>query len=113
MWLTVSVCLIAYLLTSSIDIVSAVEWPQCGEFVFPMDETNLSAEEKQFRRKLPTLFESYDCGNETEIERTLKSLDKYKISLTSDKNCLEKQTLSPSQEIVSMLEFIIHIDLNV
>lgn len=109
MWLTVSVlvCLIAYFLALSIDIVNAVEWPQCGEFVFPMDDTNLSAEEKQFRRKLPSLFDSYDCGNATEIERTLKSLEKYKTSLATDKNCFERQTLSPSLEIVSTLEFII------
>lgn len=111
MWFTVSVCVIAYLLAVSIDIVSAVKWPQCGEFVFPMDDTNLSAEEKQFRRKLPSLFESYDCGNASELERTLKSLEKYKTSLTSDKNCFAKQTLAPSHEIVSMFESIIHIGL--
>lgn len=105
MWLKVSVCLIAYLSAVSIDTVNAVAWPQCGEFVFPMDDTNLTAEEKQFRRKLPSLFESYDCGNASDVEKTLKSLEKYRASLTpTDKKCFEKQTLSPSQEIVSMVK---------
>lgn len=113
MWLKVSVCLIACLLAQSIGTVNAVGWPQCGEFIFPMDDTNLSAEEKQFKQNLPSLFELYDCGNATDVERALKSLEKFKTSLTpTDKKCFEKQTLSPSQEIVSMVKFIIHIDLN-
>lgn len=102
MWLKVFIFLITYISISSIDTVNAVKWPQCGEFVFPKDDTNLSIEEKQFRRKLPTLFESYDCGNTFDVEKTLKSLEKFK-NLTSEEKCLETQTLSPSLEIVSML----------
>lgn len=99
MWLKILLFLIVYI---SIDIVNGVAWPQCGEFVFPKDDTNLSIEEKQFRRKLPTLFDSYDCGNAFDVEKTLKSLEKFK-NLTSEKKCLETQTLSPSLEIVSLL----------
>lgn len=102
MWLKILLFLIVYISVLSIDIVNGVTWPQCGEFVFPKDDTNLSIEEKQFRRKLPTLFESYDCGNAFDVEQTLKSLEKFK-NLTSEKKCLETQTLSPSLEIVSWL----------
>lgn len=91
----------------SIDIANGVAWPQCGEFIFPKEDTdnNLSIEEKQFKRKLPTLFESYDCGIAVDVEKTLKSLEKFKnlTSPSSEKKCSETQTLSPSLEIVSAL----------
>lgn len=107
MWLKVFLFLILYISTLSIDIANGVAWPQCGEFVFPKDDTDnkLSIEEKQFKRKLPTLFESYDCGNALDVEKTLKSLEKFKnlTSPSSEKKCSETQTLSPSLEIVSGL----------
>lgn len=83
--------------------LNVVAWPQCGEFVFPTDDTNLSADEKQFKRKLPTLFESYDCGNASGIDQTLKSLEKFKAPPTLEEINLEEQTLAPSLEIVSAL----------
>lgn len=83
--------------------VNAIAWPECGEFVFPKDDINLSAEEKQFRRKLPTLFDSYDCGNTTDIESTLKSLEKFNVPFVAErKKQLAKQTLSPILDIVSV-----------
>lgn len=84
-----------------IDPINALGWPECGEFVFPNDDTNLSAEEKQFRRKLPNLFDSFESGNFSGIENTLKSLEAFRTPLTSDKANLERQTLSPVLEIVS------------
>lgn len=81
--------------------VDAIAWPECGEFVFPKDDINLSAEEKQFRRKLPTLFDSYDSGNATGIENTLKSLEKFDVPFVTERKKLAKQTLSPMLDIVS------------
>lgn len=79
--------------------VDAISWPECGEFVLPKDDDiNLSAEEQQFRRKLPTLFDSYDSGNATGIENTLKSLKKF--DMPSERKHLAKQTLSPTLDIV-------------
>lgn len=80
---------------------NAIAWPECGEFVFPKDDINLSAKEKQFRRKLPTLFDSYDGGNTTGIENTLKSLEKFNVPFATERKNLAKQTLSPTQDIVS------------
>lgn len=109
MWLKAFLFLIVYISTLSIGIANGVVWPQCAEFVFPKDDTdnNLSIEEKQFKRKLPTLFESYDCGDALDVEKTLKSLEKFKnlTSPSSVKKCAETQTLSPSLEIVSGLYF--------
>lgn len=82
-------------------IVNAIAWPECGEFVFPKDDINLSAEEKQFRRKLPTLFDSYDGGNTTGIENTLKSLETFNVPFATERKKLAKQTLSPILDIVS------------
>lgn len=93
---------VVYLICLSIGKLNAVAWPQCGEFVFPRDDINLTAGEKQFRRKLPCLFESYDRGNATGVEKTLQSLEKFKVPLTSDRKNVEKQMLSPSLEIVSI-----------
>lgn len=108
MWLKVLVFVIVYLSFISIDIINAVTWPQCAEFVFQKYDTNLSREEKQFKQKLPSLFESYDCGNVSDVEKTLKSLEKYKISFTQHEKCMEKQILSPSQEIVSFAFIIFY-----
>lgn len=84
------------------DIANGVAWPQCGEFVFPKDDYNLSIEEKQFKRKLPTLFESYDYGSALDI--SLENLQN-PTSPSSEKKCSETQTLSPSLELVSGLYF--------
>lgn len=112
MWLKFLIFLKVFISFLSIDLVIAIKWPKCGEFVIRKDDYNLSAEEKQFKQNLPLLFESFDCGNVTNVENTLKSLEKFKVSFTSDKKCLEKQTLSPSQEIVSIINSLlfIHID---
>lgn len=84
------------------DRVNAIAWPECGEFVLPKDDDiDLSAEEKQFRRKLPTLFDSFDGGNATGIENTLKSLKKFHVPHASERKYLAKQTLSPTLDIVS------------
>lgn len=87
-----------YLTLLSID---AIAWPECGEFVLPKDDIYLSAEEKQFRRKLPILFDSYDGDNATGIENALKSLGKFDVPYASERKTLAKQTLSPTQDIVS------------
>lgn len=97
--------LIVCLLNFSIDNLNALGWPECGEFVFPKDEINLSTEEKQFKQKLPPLFESYDCGNASSFQTALKSLGKFKLPFTSDKKSPERQTISASLEIVSILKF--------
>lgn len=87
--------------------VNAIAWPECGEFVFPKDDINLTAEEKQFRRKLPNLFDSYDSGNTTGIESTLKSLEKFNVPFASERKKLAKQTLSSTLDIVSKVFFLI------
>lgn len=93
---------IIYLTCISVNRLNALKWPQCGEFIFPRDDINLSTDEKQFRQKLPYLFDSYDHGNVTGIENTLKSLEKFKVPLTSEQKYAEKHMLSPSLEIVSI-----------
>lgn len=91
-----------YLKFLSIDNkVDALTWPKCGEFVFPADDINLSAEERQFRRKLPALFEPFDKSNSTDIENTLRTLKKFNVSFASERKNLAKQTLSPTIDIVS------------
>lgn len=107
MYLNFTFLLIVHLACLAVDRLNAVAWPQCGEFVFPKDDTVLSADEKQFRRKLPSLFESYDCGNATGIERTLKSLEKFKVPLTTEQRNLENQKLAPALDIVSVSVSII------
>lgn len=104
---TLRLILIYYLCLTILSIddnkwtANAIAWPECGEFVFPKDDINLSAEEEQFRRKLPTLFDSYDGGNTTGIENTLKSLEKFDVPFATERKRLAKQTLSPILEIVS------------
>lgn len=114
MYLRITFVLCVYLSCLSIDTANALEWPKCGEFVFPEENTNLSAEEKQFRRKLPSLFKSFDSGNYSDIEITLRSLEQFQSLQTSDIEYLERQKLSPSLEIVSVDSiFALSIDLNV
>lgn len=97
--------LIVFILLHSIDKkVNALMWPQCGEFIFPKEDTNLTIEEKQFKQNLPTLFESYDCGDVSDVDKTIKSLGKFR-NLTSHRECLEQQIISPSLEIVSIVKF--------
>lgn len=95
------VCLTILSIDDDKSTANAIAWPECGEFVFPKDDINLSAEEKQFRRKLPTLFDSYDGGNTTGIESALKSLEKFNVPFATERKKLAKQTLSPILEIVS------------
>lgn len=105
MWLKILLLLIAFLANLTIDTAATLAWPQCGEFVFPKDDIYLSAEEQQFKRKLPTLFDSFDRGNASGFEKTLKSLDTFKGPLTTEIRSVEKQTLSPALEIVSLFSF--------
>lgn len=58
----------------------ASAWPQCAEFRFRNNESNLNTEEKRFKQWIPKLFESYDCGNFSGVERTLKSLESLRVA---------------------------------
>lgn len=101
MYLQITLVLTVFLSILSIDIVNALNFPQCGEFVFPQEDTKLSTEEIQFKQTLPFLFESFDSGNYSGIERYLKSLEKYRNPLAYDNKNLEQQRLPPLLEIVS------------
>lgn len=55
-------------------------WPQCAEFRFRNNDSDLNTEEKRFKQRIPKLFESYDCGNYSGVERTLKSLESLRVT---------------------------------
>lgn len=58
----------------------ATAWPQCAEFRFRNNDINLNTEEKRFKQRIPTLFESYENGNYSGVERTLKSLESLRMA---------------------------------
>lgn len=55
-------------------------WPQCAEFRFRNNDSNLNTDEKRFKQRIPTLFESYDSGNYSGVERTLKLLESLRVA---------------------------------
>lgn len=73
----------------------ATEWPKCAEFRFKYDTTIMRSDELQFKQNLPTLFDSYDDGNLTSVENTLKTLQQQRIQL----NYFDKQQLTYSDTV--------------
>lgn len=57
-----------------------IGWPQCAEFRFQSTDTDksLNSMEKEFKQRIPKLFDSYDVGNYSGVERTLHSLQPLK-----------------------------------
>lgn len=55
-------------------------WPKCAEFRSRNDDSDLNTEEERFKQRIPKLFESYDCGNYSGVERTLKSLEPLRVT---------------------------------
>lgn len=60
-------------------IVCIKAWPQCAEFRFGNTDNDLNTDEMQLKGRIPKLFESYDCGNYSGVERTLKSLQSLRL----------------------------------
>lgn len=53
----------------------AIDLPECAEFREQQSALKECCEDMPFRQSLPMLFETYDSGNMTKIDNTLRSLN--------------------------------------